>query len=153
MLHSAIRAFAESKVLLAQQLLHMYAFITFDGKQNSKLPHFAPMSKSTQCVRKLKMETISFMNYVTDSTLYYCFLIHWAYGANMAVILLADYIGNMMLSYQHLNVEHPKEFWIQIDNCAREGKNSVVFAFLHYIVYYEWFNTIYVLALFQKYIS
>jgi hypothetical protein len=57
-----------------------------------------------------------------------------------------------MLSYQHLNVKHPKEFWIQIDNCVREGKNSVVFAFLHYIVHYEWFNTIYVLALFQEYI-
>jgi hypothetical protein len=76
-------------------------------------------------------------------------LTHWAHGANMAVTLLADYIGNMMLSYQHLNVEHPKEFWIQIDNCAREGKNSVVFAFLHHIVHYEWFSTVYVLALLQ----
>jgi hypothetical protein len=50
MLHSAIRAFAESKALLAQQSSHLYAFITFDGKQNSRLSHFAPMPKSTQCI-------------------------------------------------------------------------------------------------------
>jgi hypothetical protein len=63
MLHLAIQAFAKSKALLAQQLLHMYAFITFDGKQNSKLPHFASMPKFTQCIQRLKMETICFMNY------------------------------------------------------------------------------------------
>jgi hypothetical protein len=88
----------------------------------------------------------------TDSTRYYYFLIYWTHGANMAVTLLADYIRNMMLSYQYFNVECPKEFWIQIDNCARKGKNSMVFVFLYYVVHYEWFNTVYVLVLFQGHI-
>jgi hypothetical protein len=93
------------------------------------------MLKVTQCVRRLS-GIISFINNSKQLYRYYCFLLHWSHGINMAVILLYDYILFMMENSKRNNINRPKELSIKIDNCTRKEKN-IVLAFTFHMMYYD----------------
>jgi hypothetical protein len=54
-----------------------------------------------------------------------------------------------MKSFLSINHLRPPKLIIQVDNCSKDGKNKIVFAFAAHLVYWGWFKEVHIISLIQ----
>jgi hypothetical protein len=146
-LHSSARQFCSSFRITAQAQPFKLMYIQYDGKQASRIPHIVPLTKDTQNLPKVKLNVYGLSNFAfNNQTSYYIFLPHWETGSNISITILYDYIKKYFVS---INYKRPAELMIQVDNCAKEGKNRTVFAFAAHLVKFGWFSEVHIISLIQ----
>jgi hypothetical protein len=121
-------------------------YIQYDGKQASRIPHIIPLPKDTQNLPRMKLNVYGVNNFGWKQTSYYLFLPHWETGPNISITILYDQI---MRYFKSLNHKRPAILEIQVDNCAKEGKNRAVFAFAAHMVHWKWFEEVNIVSLIQ----
>lgn len=145
-LQSKTREFYNTLRVKARKEPWNLLFLQFDGKQNSRLPHLRPVPKDTSCLLSLKMDVIGVYNISSKNFHLYNFFQHWQHDPNMTLTILYD---SLRRSFQNMKHHRPSTLILQIDNCAREGKNKYVLAFAAHLVHFGWFKKVMVGALIQ----
>src|SRR5688572_5270398 len=105
-------------------------YLQYNKKKASYLPHLSPLPKD-------------FSEQVNHT---YVFLPHWEGGPNISITILYDHIRRAFRSMAH---SRPKTLVLQVDNCAKEGKNKVMFAFAAHLVHFGWFKKVKIVSLIQ----
>jgi hypothetical protein len=131
LLHTHARSFLTSKRLQSEQTPWEVMHICFDGKQAARIPHITPLPKDTQCIPRLKLDCFGVINWGEKAKQYYLMLPHWEHGPNVSITILYYHILEQFTKMKH---SRPHTLVIQIDNCAREGKNKYILAFASHLV-------------------
>ena len=145
-LHSSARTmFTQIRDRASQQPFNIL-YLQFDGKQASYLPHIMPLPKETQCLPRIRTHVYATVNFSSGSTHFYLGFPHWAAGPNLSVTILFDSILQFFKTIKH---NRPSQLYLQVDNCAKDGKNRIIFAFAAHLVHWGWFKEVNVVSLIQ----
>jgi hypothetical protein len=145
-LHSKSRSYCN--ILRQQAAAKPYdiMYLQYDGKQASRIPHIIPLPKDTQTLPRVKLHVYGVSNFSENETQFYLFLPHWETGANISISILYDHILRQFKTMLH---KRPPKLILQVDNCAKEGKNKFVFAFAAHLIYFDWFKEVEIVSLIQ----
>ena len=122
---------------IASQQPFNILYLQFDGKQASYLPHIMPFPKETQCLPRIRTHVYATVNFSSERNHFYLGFPHWAAGPNLSVTILFDSILQFFKIIKH---NWPSQLYLQVDNCAKNGKNSIIFAFAAHLVHWGWFK-------------
>jgi hypothetical protein len=145
-LHSSMREYCNNLREKATIKPFKYMFLQYDGKQASRLPHIIPLPKDTQTLPRIKLNVYGVSNFSENCTQFYTFFPHWETGSNVSCSILYDHI---LRSFQKMKHKRPSTLILQVDNCAKEGKNKTVFAFAAHLIHFGWFKKIKIVSLIQ----
>ena len=69
---------------------------------------------------------------------------------NVAVVFFqAILFDHILRAFQQMKHKRPSTLILQVDNCAKEGKNKTVFAFASHLVHFGWFKKVKIVSLIQ----
>jgi hypothetical protein len=145
-LHSSARQYCDELRIKAKQQPFNILYIQFDGKQASRLPHLVPLPKETQNISRIKLQVYGASNFSDDTSHFYLFFPHWHSGPNLTISILYDRIVRFFKTIKH---KRPPQLVLQIDNCAKDGKNKYIFAFAAHLVHWGWFEEVLIVSLIQ----
>jgi hypothetical protein len=85
-------------------------------------------------------------NFSNSTTHFYLNFPHWTAGPNLSITILYNSVLEYFTSITH---QKPAKLVLQIDNCAKDGKNKYIFAFAAHMVYWGWFEEVLIVSLIQ----
>jgi hypothetical protein len=145
-LHATSRQFCNDLRAKAKQQPFINLYFQFDGKQASHLPHITPLPKDTQNIPRVKTLVYGVSNFSNETTHFYLAFPHWSAGPNLSITILYNSILQFFKNIKH---QRPAQFILQVDNCAKDGKNKTIFAFAAHLVKWNWFKEVLIVSLIQ----
>ena len=145
-LQSKAQRYCDEMHILARQQPFAHLYIQFDGKQASRLPHINPLPKETQILPHIRTFVYGASNFSDNTSHFYLGFPHWSAGPNLSITILYDRI---LCFFQTIDHKRPFQFVLQVDNCAKDGKNKFIFAFAAHLVHWNWFKEVLIVSLIQ----
>jgi hypothetical protein len=134
----------KTRCIQAEQQPEQYLSIIIDGMATAKVPLKMPMPKGASQQERLKLHIHGLIDHSHKIRRMYGSLDHWSHGSDFVVSILASYLGDLKDIHQN---NWPRTFYLQVDNCWRENKNTTMFSFLGILILRDWFDEIYLFSL------
>ena len=146
-LTAASRGYCNELRAKATQQSFLMLYMQFDGKQASYIPHLMPIPKESQNFSRIRTMVYGVKTFAGNGdTHFYISFPHWTAGANFSITLLYNSIIRFFKKIKH---ERPPQLIIQVDNCAKDGKNKTLYAFGAHLVHWNWFKEVLFVSLIQ----
>jgi len=146
-LTSASRNFCNNLRARATQQSFLMLYMQFDGKQASYIPHIIPIPKESQNIQRIRTMVYGVKTFAENGDIhFYVSFPHWTAGANFSITLLYN---SILRFFKKTKQQRPPQLIIQVDNCVKDGKNKVLYAFGAHLVHWNWFKEVLFVSLIQ----
>jgi hypothetical protein len=125
-LYASARQYCNGMRATAQQQPFNVPYLQFDGKQASYLPHIILLPKDTQNISRVRIHIYGISNFSDNSCHFFLTFPHWTAGPNLSITILYNSILRYFNTVKH---QRPSKLVLQVNNCAKDGKNKYIFAF------------------------
>ena len=93
-----------------------------------------------------ELMSIATVNFSSESNHFYLGFSHWTARPNLSVTILID---SILQFFNTIKYNQPSQLYLQVDNCAKNGRNRIIFAFAAHLVHWGWFKEVNIVALIQ----
>jgi hypothetical protein len=94
---------------------------------------------------RLKLFIHGIINHNLKSKVFYSLHKHWPHGTDFVTSILHNYLVFLFNSIPADNWPHT--LYLQVDNCWRENKNTIMLRYLGLLLHFGWFKTIEIYSL------